>query len=90
MMNRFFNVILCKDAYMNNEEMQDGLRRALIDENVEPIDVKEADIITAGTGDKVLEVLVVKCLEGMPNAKDIFRLNHSMIEIEYEGLPTLV
>lgn len=90
MMNRFFNVVLCKDAYVNDEEKQDGLRRALIDENVEPIDVKEADIITAGTGEKALEVLIVKCLESMPLAKDMFRLNHNMIEIEYEGLPTLI
>lgn len=87
----FFNVMVRKDAYEGNEEMQNGLRQHLLDCGVAPLDVREADIQETATGKTVLSVLVIKCLEMQKCAKELFRMFHpTMEEIDYEGLPTLV
>ena len=86
----FFNIVLQKGPYEGNIEMQDGLRNVLIDSCIQPIDVKEADMVETATGKPVLSVLIIKCLEMVPGSKDLFKVMHNMNEHDYEGLPTLM
>lgn len=86
----FFNIVVSKSGYTNNEEKQEGLRNTLINCGIHPMDVREADIIDTNTQNKVLETLVITCIESVPHAKDIFKEAFDLVEIEYEGLPTLV
>lgn len=90
MMCKFFNIVLDKAGYVDNDEMQEGLRRTLISEGAEPIDAREADVVASGTKEKIMEVLIVQCLEARPGVKELFKAKHGMNEIVYEGLPTLI
>ena len=89
-MNRFFNIALQMAPYKDNEQLQNGLRESLLECGIYPIDVKEGDLVETATGNKVLEVLIIQCMEATPGIKDIFKAVHNMDEIQYEGLPTLV
>lgn len=88
---RYFNIILSKNGYVNNEEMQIGLRYTLLASGIVPMDVHEADLVEAATGKPVgFEVLILNCVESIPGAKELFKKDHNMTEITYEGLPTIM
>ena len=87
---KFFNIVLSKEAYSNNMEMQEGLINSLLNICVNPIGFEEVDFIDVGSGETVYTALKVRCVEMVEDAMKIFKRESQMNEIEYEGLPTLI
>lgn len=88
-MLRFFNLMLRKENYKDNEKKQEELREALLHAGAYPMDVREADIKDARNGQVVLETILVTCVETIPGIMYRIKDNNNLSEIEYEGLPTL-
>lgn len=88
-MLKFFNLMLRKESYKNDEKKQEELREALLHAGAYPMDVREADIKDSRNGQVVLETILVTCVETVPGIMHEIKRNNNLSEIEYEGLPTL-
>lgn len=86
---RFFNIVLAKDAYEGNEEMQSGLRHFLQTCGIEPIEAFDGDFVRNNDGEHVYTALVIRCMETFKGALDLFKMTHKWNETIHEGLLTL-
>ena len=86
---RFFYIVLAKEPYEGNEEMQSGLRRFLRNCGIEPIEAFDGDFVRNSDGEHVYTALVIRCMETFKGALDLLKTTRKWNETTHEGLPAL-